>query len=161
MALLSEATIRRRQRIGQALQYASVAIGVALTAAIVFWPIPGGRPVPGVVLALNAFMFVIFAGLLSAILVGFVSLLPIYGSDENAWLPPSDCGDVADLFSRNPELANYRDRVLATGRRFTVGEVAAMRAWLENRARAEQRAQADARVNADCRRLYGGADRRG
>ncbi|MBK3780265.1 hypothetical protein G3A43_08340 [Paraburkholderia aspalathi] len=47
------------------------------------------------------------------------------------WLPDQDCDALASLCERHPSLMGYRNKVCAAGRRFTLGECAAMERWAE------------------------------
>lgn len=47
------------------------------------------------------------------------------------WLPDQDCDALASLCERHPSLMDYRNKVCAAGRRFTLRECAAMERWAE------------------------------
>jgi hypothetical protein len=75
------------------------------------------------------------------------------------WLPDHRCDALASLCERHPSLMAYRDKVVAAGRRFTVGEEDAMKCWAEDREN-EMRETLDAVAVAERRRegrqrLYG------
>ncbi|MBK3780263.1 hypothetical protein G3A43_08330 [Paraburkholderia aspalathi] len=72
-----------------------------------------------------------------------------YFAPESAWMPESQCDELATLCENFPGLITYRDRVRALERPFSLDEFEGMRFW------ANSRHAMYPKHRADYARLYG------
>ncbi|WP_434715837.1 hypothetical protein [Paraburkholderia sp. A3RO-2L] len=97
-------------------------------------------------------VFVLMPGVCVVMALGYVR-------HQLTWMDDDHCAELAALCDRNPPLAQYRDMVVVSRRRFTTGEYLSMKAWArvqERRAEIKRAyAAAEGKVKAQRRSLYG------